>query len=706
MYTEGLRVLEKAVEDVGRADVQALTREAKQGFKHNSEVLFKFRDITSRYNDFENLDGFRGWYLTHALPELHRDRSLDGIGIKFVHGADSQRHFDEHVWAEPYRNGDLAYAHSSLPSLEPCAPTCRVVTLYDPITGEKGMNIYNFSEPFFPDDTLDMYRDRNIQPGETWWFPAVFWASLDNTPYIYIMHYMRLPPINNGIFDDGIGSVSVSLSTFPFEEFMLQYNTDADMLLAHTNEGLRSLVMAANFPQGRLDLNCSDNTINSVDSTACIKTLSNLTENHIKITLELNKTVDGKFRRLSGYWGMRTTVFEPEHLDLLPPLYLFWMRSIQKANDEMKAALFLFVGFLAGVFIFDIIIGFAEIILVAVPMVVLTKATHRLQTMDLDGSQSFLLKQNKVVEVEELRLGLSFAIERLREYKTFLPTMLFANDSTEGTESSREESKYSGSKATSTSVSIAVMDATSLGLSSTKKAGALVRIISDKAVRDVPDVAIFELIEDAATRSKGQLHGFGSLHFDTFFVTWTGMNRDVQSLGFCFAIRGLSQFHKAISMMASPKWMAGNTGTNTYRGFCLQGVPTENLLKSNAFSCYASRLGHQSIITSADSAKVISAVSVTTPVGKVFHEGNSTLVNEVLEIKEGDTGEWMYHFKEAENPLSELFANGKFNQSAFESTSPLQKKLAEIAAAKSEPVNAFIVDYSLDKFVTCLSVTK
>eukprot|EP01059_Diplonema_ambulator_P027767 TRINITY_DN463_c0_g5_i1.p1 TRINITY_DN463_c0_g5~~TRINITY_DN463_c0_g5_i1.p1 ORF type:complete len:131 (+),score=33.89 TRINITY_DN463_c0_g5_i1:119-511(+) len=101
-----------------------------------------------------------------------------------------------------------------------------------------------------------------------------------------------------------------------------------------------------------------------------------------------------------------------------------------KVSGDMHKALFLFVGFIAGVVVFDFLIGAVEILLIARPLMHLAAATWPMRMMWLKEAEEMILASGndflQISEVVAMRNGLLFAIRSLREYKSFMPATLFA----------------------------------------------------------------------------------------------------------------------------------------------------------------------------------------------------------------------------------------------------------------------------------------
>ena len=713
MYHEGLRVLEKTVEEVGRADAQAMDREVRRALKTVRQTLLKYQEVTSRFNNFTELADFTKWFLAHTLPEIHNAFVLEGVRLEGLHLTDESKHFSEYIWIDPLKDGSRMFTYAAIPNDPLCGPACSVVYNLSTETGLRETNIFNLTFDGFPHENFAGYLSRDVKPGDSWWSSSQVWFSIDDTPYVYMPRKMLLPPMEAGFFKDMSLVFSVELSTYPIEEFMVQYNTDAEMMVTHLNNGINSNLVAANFPAGQLDPNCKQDFDFSIigDVERCMKTLAHIDPSQAEVAIALNNSLDWKFERHAGYFTLRSEVFTASKFDAASSLYLIWLRSTQKIKDEMSSALHLFIGFLAGIIVFDILMGAAEIYLVAKPVIALAIATQSLQTMDLDCAERSLIVKDKVVaiyEIEQLRFGLAFAVQRLREYKSFLPTTLFAEtDSSESASESGNQSKMSpstgmSSRTHSKSARVIGKNLTSLGLNNSKHAGVLVDILSDSpsVVRKVPAVEVLTFFEHESKNTRGQLHGFTSLCFNTFFITWGGASRNELALRFCFLIKQMPQITKSIAMSSSSKWMAGNIGTKTYRGFSLQGIVTENLLKSLAFSSYAARLGEQTIIIPASSASELSSVGIAVPVGQVRHLEKVTRVSEMVKLKGCDSGEWMYHCDQPDEEEMTLESKD-FDINKFKPTTGLQGKLLELSSKTQveDSMDIFSINLAPDGYI-------
>ena len=705
MYTEGLRVLEKTVEEVGRADAQAMNREATRIFKVTDDYQKKYRDILLRYNDFRNRDDFANWVVQHALADLVNGDVLESIVMRGIHKTDPLKHYVEYLWVDPLADGSKEYIYSRLhPDIddELCPAPCLIAHSMDPITGKPIANVYNYSNNDFPKLYLDSITTNNLTAGDSWWSSPILWYSKDFTPYVYIEHPMLMPPIESGVFEDMIVFVGTDLATYPFESFMLEYNTDASMVLTQLDKGFDSFILSANFIEGRVDRSCRyEQLVVDSGSQPCIKTLRNLTTEQREIVLSMANTTDWKFDRHDDFWTLRSQVFKPGKFDRLAPVYLMWFRSVSKVKGEMNRALYLFIGFLMGVIVFDLLIGFAEIILIARPMIRLSEATYPLQSMNLDEASELIdVGSDRIIqisELEKLRVGLAFAVKSLKEYKSFLPRTLFADD-----EDTREESDSTSvsrtSKLTSSQI-YTTRDILCLGLSTARYAGVLVGLPeSDSGASSVPSSSIFQLLEETSKLTRGQLHGFSAVNYETFLVTWTGVHRNEMALRFCNDLQR-SQIKTSRAMASSSKWITGNAGTNTYRGFFMEGMATENLLKSFAYSNYAASLGQYTTIIATDVAKTVASLCTCVPVGFVSHKGRNTFQVEIVGT-EKDMVEWMYDYNaQEETSLIEMLSEDAFVLDNFKAETSLQKKLAEIAkTAIKNPSTVFSVEFVPSRF--------
>ena len=701
MYTEGLSILEKTVEEVGMADVQAMHSEGTRTFKVVDEYMLKYRDVLTRYNNFTTRDEFAKWAQAHALADLHNGDVLESVVLRGIHKTDPAKSYIEYLWIDPLEDGSRDYIYAALRpevNTSDCPPPCLVTHSLEPLSGDVIENVYNYTDVSFPQLYLDKAQDMSY--GDSFWGSPILWYSKDNTPYVYIEHQMYMPPPGTSeFFKDMTIFTGTDLAAYPFEKLMLQHNTDALMLLTQMDKGHQSFILAANFREGRVEKTCKyDHLVLDADSQPCLKRIMHLTSTQRSVVEHSASIPEWTFTKAKGYWIIKTTVFQPSKHDTLAPVYLVWFRDVSKVKDEMNGALWLFLGFVAGVLVFDIMIGTCEIILVARPLNALAASTVPLQDMRLAEAEEMChVHSGQAIQVKEvvaMREGLIFAVQSLQEYKSFMPSMLFAKDDDEeelsqvldSASQSNTQCTTNSSKGSTTAAQTKVLaPATNLGVTPSRICAALVALPDNEKLPKVTDL-IGEL-EDITHAFRGQLHGFFPGSPGTLLITWSGYKRDESACNFLSGISRISA-PLAIGFCTGASWKSGNIGTKTYRGFTLEGGLTKQLHRSFCFARYARHLVAESVaITCAPSAEQIRSVATTLTVGKVAEKSNLMTVCELSKVHMVQTDEeWMYNIEEAAtNDKLVSFLDGKDPQgtdfTALPEDTALLRSLKEQATA-------------------------
>eukprot|EP00755_Sulcionema_specki_P020490 Sspe_Gene.72051::Locus_42880_Transcript_1_1_Confidence_1.000_Length_2304::g.72051::m.72051 len=298
---------------------------------------------------------------------------------------------------------------------------------------------------------------------------------------------------------------------------------------------------------------------------------------------------------------------------------LLWMRPVSSVNDRVHGAMVRLVVLCVVIFVVDVFIAAAEVLLMARPLKIMSRTAEFITAMDLTSAGRVLetAASRCVVlkEVQGLLRGLDFAVCSLKEYKAFLPRSLFVEvleeEEEEHSDTKTRSRRSEGSiSATGTVVSsqvsrIGAKPKTDLFLSTTL--GTLLRIeMLDVDPSNMND--LLSKIEDSVSLVKGVFHGFPVSTPNVLYASWGIVTRNSsaleKALAACFDLR--KTFPRGmVCALATGKFVAGNVGTPSFRGFLACGEGTGQLRLLAAAGKEHSALTNESIVAVAQSERVL-----------------------------------------------------------------------------------------------------
>ena len=661
MYLEGLQVIEKTVEETGLADLQALSREGRKSFEVTENHGLRLSDMLRNFKGTSSMELFEEWTTVRFVGETYRSNLVHGIAAYGRNTSNKSQRIYDIVWYDVYKNGVRFYVNARVNSsinTTACPFPCAVTySIPEPETAQLGPNIYNFTANIVSDEAIAGYESSNIEPGSSWWEGPFIWFSGDGNPYVYLINMLWLPPTPDHNILGEYQSIAVTdVLSEPLRDLMAAFATEAKVMITQVGRGLDSVILTGNFADAEMSRNCSfTGTLSMTAFAPCQKYLMNLTKEFRDLAVELNGTTSRKFRRGSSYWMMKDHLFLKSHqLDTLDDIYLMWFRSISSVNSQLDRALILFIVFAIGVASFDILLGAAEVVLIARPLHSLANSISFLCSLDLRGAETIIkpFRNSVIAECQDLSRGLLFAITSLDEYKAFLPKSLF-HDSTESDEA--EHSVASLLNTVNTSVSgvsekkralsmdnFFVQTALRVGMSRSPMTTMAIKLLGvslSKGVRSYVD-ALSDL-ESVIQSSKGTLHPFFVVEPYVHCATWNGVS-SVSYDRVCRAALLLKDKHH-IAINSEFSCNSGNVGTATMRSFVVSGMTDKLILPIlHAASWLGEKVNTPCVLmTSAVAAKVESTVNAMIVLGLLVQD-EIHLLAELQSEKEAKVEEWMY----------------------------------------------------------------
>eukprot|EP01059_Diplonema_ambulator_P011041 TRINITY_DN2100_c0_g3_i4.p1 TRINITY_DN2100_c0_g3~~TRINITY_DN2100_c0_g3_i4.p1 ORF type:complete len:834 (+),score=232.29 TRINITY_DN2100_c0_g3_i4:312-2504(+) len=530
------------------------------------------------------------------------------------------------------------------------------------------------------------------------WTPTYFWNSVDGTPYAYNGYNIRYPIMHNG----QLYLLLLGYFMFrPWSEAIYEFESEHTNLIVIESHSRVYAHTLNNEPVIKHECHTICLTCNDFTGTECLLDVNGLGPTvsaavnasrvrgrNIFFTASLPSThLSGRVQYGEYYAPNDTAKAHPlykkdyyvvtrlaggEYFIRLTKLYqaedttfeLLWMRSVSSVNNQVYAALVQLILACVVIFIVDIIIAVAEVLLISRPLEKIVVGNQYLETMDLDEAERMMKAIYKPLmarEVARVIDGLVMAIRGLREYKAFLPSTLFVV----GEESDEVLSSSSATHTGSTTFT------TRSNGSQAKRGGAVSTAIQCyKGVvaklqfdrKEYPSfpmnfAVLVEAINDIGQATRGVVHGFSLMDPFAFIVTWNiGQHcTDCHGNALMFSRRvvectRITDVAMPTVAVASGQVQAGNLGSATNRGFAISGSVS---LHVDGISSVAGAMYHQC----REAVILVSPAIAEAGSGRFrFHaltllrfEGGKTpmLLRQFLGSIEVRPEEWMYQLEEA-----------------------------------------------------------
>eukprot|EP00755_Sulcionema_specki_P022793 Sspe_Gene.77362::Locus_48333_Transcript_3_3_Confidence_0.500_Length_2464::g.77362::m.77362 len=591
LYFEGLRLLERTVEEVSRSDRQAVASMMQGTFHETIRATEFYRDMLQTW-EWVDREMFSTWVRKSMVYYTYRSSVLYGVGMSIsplVNITYNKTSWYDVAWFDMQEDGSRLYVHghydeshwnhSSCRGGRRCAATYSM----DLETGKRVKNVYNFTEGV-TDAVMTTFLPKMTgweQGGVEWWRAPAVWYGPDGTPSMYLTYYNVLPAMeHHRLFRDTKVTVRAFLLLSEWQRVLDMQPTESKMVVMAYGEN--NYVMATNIGLSLAKKGCSnDNALQQWGMLhPCITRVDDLPEDVRKGAMVLNGTEEGRFVRHEGLWVVRTVVQSPrQEWDDFDTIQLLWMRSVSSVEDELTRALVLFVVFMVVILVFDVVIAVTEVVLLARPLKTLAAAMPLLEMLDLAAVDSLLRSATTTVsEIGKVFEGMHFVVAALREYKSFIPEVHKAppTDQEDLLEVTSMNSLGSGQNSGGTS-----------GEHMGKLAVQIQETVATVATLEMPGgwsggtqlmsthTEWLSEIQQLLGASRGTLH---RVQGTRVVVAWNLGVRTVghitKAVGFAAALKSRDEGRTHVGI-ASGSTLAGNMGTATSRHFNLVGCVEE-----------------------------------------------------------------------------------------------------------------------------------
>ena len=459
MYFESLASLEATVETTSKSEVEGLentlkrllvlttyTADSVRAFHYNNEVVSSHdpRVVSNQTRAF-SFSNTKSMHLGGAGYVLVPYDIADGSGVYSL------------VWNEPLREkGKFHYLHGEhhkylnhtegleyFPvnhSADPPVPTQMMVhtNLLDDGTGEVDEWVYDWDGVDYLINMLPRdYDPRDGVPPPGWdaglaeavghkWRPPRAWRSVDGSVYTYSGYdSVHVPPPAPHPWSKYRAVLIVGLHMFlPWQADLDDYKArNVDTTVALVDAKLR-IVFASTTGRSMID-RCMT-TRNSFSVTRPLSCATRVDEiPSLKKAFDdlVNEDVyEGTFRTMTldgeEHFVRRSANF---HQDL----FLLWYRPKSTVQGKVQEALVVLIIFTALVFAFDLLVSTLEVVFIAQPMRQLSAAIQNVSNFETESATAAISRYDNahvvIKEINSLMVGMLFTIQRLEEFRTFMP---------------------------------------------------------------------------------------------------------------------------------------------------------------------------------------------------------------------------------------------------------------------------------------------
>ena len=502
LYFQGLSSLEASVRETSEGEVASLRDNVVAVLDKTSEVTGAMKKMTyslERINtnnseEWVNLTRSLWYSLVSASPIMYScgvslvpfDRN-DGTGLY------------SGVWGDLRRDGTQEYVHGHYaPYLNQTeyfpknATTGELLQMWIPTwslfesTGYINQFLYMWdgswsyldqlsdwnpkADPSVPatltSGLYDWDEDRRAPGavGSRWWRPGK-WYSSDFLYTFTEMESIYIPPPAPHPWSR-YRAVAFSVG-FLYQSWVapfVEYKRSRPDTTALIVDRVTTTVFVSTTGDNMMPERCQVIGTNSNDADLeCASRVENLPEYLQQAYVKFNAEPFDVFTKLTldgeEYFARKTHIFRQAEL--------FWLRPVSSIEGEVNKALVLLIIFTSVVLAFDIMISVVEVVFIALPLKRSSQAIQALGNLDTavaaSAVEEYATKCFMVSEVKSLIHGLSLSIDRLQEFRAFMPESVLAEQhSAEEDEEgftgcmSKSQADKSGDSATSQSQSMSM----------------------------------------------------------------------------------------------------------------------------------------------------------------------------------------------------------------------------------------------------------
>ena len=714
MYFESLASLEVTVETTSKSEMEGLentlktllvlttyTADSVRAFHYNNEVVSSHdpRVVSNQTRAF-SFSNTKSMHLGGAGYVLVPYDIADGSGVYSL------------LWNEPLKEkGKFHYVHGEhhkylnhkegleyFPvnhSADPPVPTKMMVhtSFVDEGTGELGEWVYDWNGVTYLTDMLPRdYDPRDGVPPPGWdaglsqavghkWRPPRAWRSVDGSVYTYSGYdSVHVPPPAPHPWSKYRAVLIVGVHMFlPWQADLDDYKArSAETTVALVDAKLR-IVFASTTGRSMIDRCMTmENSFSVTSPLSCATRVDEIPSLKKAFDDLVDEDVyEGTFRTMTldgeEHFVRRSANF---HQDL----FLLWYRPKSTVQGKVQEALVVLIIFTTLVFAFDLLVSTLEVVFIAQPMRQLSAAIQNVSNFETESATAAISRYDNahvvIKEINSLMVGMLFTIQRLEEFRTFMPQSVVPGQQDEAEESAGQSvtsssegssavSRMSSSQSASAGAPAGAPTTTLLGLHLTSKDVGLLyvnalgwdtRQDSEGVLRASNALAAYVL--GCVAQHSGVLDNFSG---DRYLIGWNTARRTCSpataacntALRMSAGQGGVCAFRLSCAIAFGPA-KVGNVGTAQLRRFSVITplIPWLMTMEAYAKTCNVPRVTDDATVRHLERSIICRVFDA------VVRERQNKVVPllEVLHGEEATPQEWMYE-------LMEMDAKGGDSQS-------------------------------------------
>eukprot|EP01062_Namystynia_karyoxenos_P055936 TRINITY_DN4693_c0_g5_i1.p1 TRINITY_DN4693_c0_g5~~TRINITY_DN4693_c0_g5_i1.p1 ORF type:complete len:1099 (+),score=316.60 TRINITY_DN4693_c0_g5_i1:90-3299(+) len=471
LYMEVLRVIEDTVKEVSAADTALSVQILGQSFTDLYWAERTYEELLPQWlrtGPYDSIVSIQPYFMRDQWAKCSTSESLYGAGLVIgrVHSPETTpTGLYQILWWDPLTDPDTIaknnnstqqwvsgeyipeyWGHPSCkPEPDPDKPgadpypdslkKCVYTRQLDPKTGNYQRFVYNFSDSLVNKVSNEWQEQQEgwETAGAKWWRPPSVWYSEDDTPYLYGT-YMSVYPRMDGVpYLRGFKfTIAVYVTFYNWQDKLAGQGSEAIVIASFLDAGIDSQVVATNSGEALMKPGCRGSRTGATVTGRhpCIVTYHDLSPTIRDARVILEPAETGAFLRedISGgtHWLRRRLIFEPPNSkDQMAHIHLLWIRPTSSVQDKTDRGLHYFIGFLCGLFLFQVIVLCLLVLKIGRPMGEVASAMQLLDTLELDKAEDRALGIGEgcfvIAEIATVVNSFLCAIQALRVYKAYLP---------------------------------------------------------------------------------------------------------------------------------------------------------------------------------------------------------------------------------------------------------------------------------------------
>eukprot|EP00756_Hemistasia_phaeocysticola_P035668 Hpha_TRINITY_DN16599_c3_g1::TRINITY_DN16599_c3_g1_i1::g.135025::m.135025 len=441
LYFEGLKAINEAVRDVAGAEGMTAATSLRRYFDEAEQASAALNTFYDMWGNVSTLEELGELVRVHTYAPCRQSRRLSGMGLSFIPSySDPSYAVMQHLYWDPLTTPEAIEANFGLeqqfvaPSYrrgeEGCGgghPGSYCLSAYslNPFDASPVRNVYNYTRQYRGAEEIPFWEKTKDM-----WLPVYMWYSSDGTPYYYSeLRSVRYRSIENHPLLSGAREVSVWVMFYDWAAELRSLNATGDMMVLDMGQGLEGSVFASTSESFLLCSLQEKERSNTLHNSDCTPTIRHLPKRGMEAAVKINKTAEGNVVKLGlageEHWCLRRIVKLGKSEDQLGEINVVWLLATASMNDRVLRSLFLFLGFILGVMVIDILILLFEVRSIAVPLRSLCTAMALIDDMDVDQMdlriEALRGSWIGVRDIINLTRAFKSATRALRMYRDFLP---------------------------------------------------------------------------------------------------------------------------------------------------------------------------------------------------------------------------------------------------------------------------------------------